>query len=66
MMEKKVEPLELKVGDNGVSISQDYYDDPTVINVPFDQIDLLIQWLQEAKAELSAKRKATAPTLVKG
>ena len=58
-MRRKAEPLEVMVtNDSAVDIVQDYYDEPIVIRVPYDQIDLLVQWLQEAKAELGSKRKA--------
>ena len=56
-MDKRVEPLAVATTkDGGLEILQDYGSgndgDPAVIRVPVHQIDLLIQWLSEAKKEL--------------
>lgn len=65
LMEKRVEPLELKITKDGaVDLIQSRFgddDEADVIRIPYHQIDLVIQWLKEAKAELEAdiKPKAT-------
>jgi len=53
-MKKRVEPLEVATTTDGaVDISQeDGSGNDAVVHVPVHQIDLLVEWLNEAKAEL--------------
>lgn len=54
-MERKMWPIEVEINDQGlICISQDVgplEDDPYILLHP-DQVDLLIQWLNDAKDEL--------------
>ncbi len=54
-MERKMWPIEIETTDQGfICISQDagpMEDDPYILLHP-DQVDLLIQWLNDAREEL--------------
>lgn len=55
-MERRFAELRMATTNDGtVELSQnwDSEDRPDVVVIPLDQIDVLIQWLQEAKAELT-------------
>jgi hypothetical protein len=56
--ERQFEPLTVRVGRGGehVEIEQPGYsgESATTVSVPVHQIPLLIEWLQEAKAEIEA------------
>jgi len=55
-MKKRMEPLEIETHDEYISISQDDYGDGVAaIHVSPEQVETLITWLQEAKAEYKAK-----------
>jgi hypothetical protein len=50
----------VKTGKEGnILIEQEYVgnDQPNVIEITPDQVDVIVQWLQEAKAELQKKTK---------
>jgi hypothetical protein len=53
-MEKRMEPLKVRTTNDGqILIEQEFHsDDSHGVFVDPSQVDLLIQWLQEAKAEL--------------
>lgn len=65
-MEKRIEPLELKITKDGeVDLIQSHYEDDDeahVVRIPYHQIDILVKWLKEAKAELKPKATAAAAT----
>jgi hypothetical protein len=59
-MEKRMEAVTVKTGKEGnILIEQEYVgnDQPNVIEITPDQVDVIVQWLQEAKAELQKKTK---------
>lgn len=56
-MEKKMEPLEVKTTTDGaIDIIQGFYgpgdEDAHVVRITPDQVETLVKWLKEAKAEL--------------
>ena len=55
-MKKRMEALTVETNNDSVTISQDDYGDgPDNISIPYEQIDTLIKWLQDAKVELEKK-----------
>lgn len=62
-MEKRVEPLMVRTNAGQVEVSQDYEtgDESGRVVIPLHQIDLVIKWLKEAKAELSMEQPAKPP-----
>ena len=59
-MEKRAEQFAVSTNDDEIVISQERFgdDEDDIVVVTPEQIDLLIQWIQEARAELVAKRDA--------
>ncbi len=53
-MERRMESLEVFMNkSNTVSIQQDRdRDDPAIVTIHPDQVDTLIKWLQEVRAEI--------------
>jgi hypothetical protein len=58
-MDKRVEPLEIATTTDGaVDLIQSYRpndEEAAVVRIPLHQIDLVIQWLKDAKTELEKK-----------
>lgn len=57
-MEKRMEAVTVKTTKEGsIVLEQEYVgsDQPCIIAITPDQVDVIIQWLQEAKAELEKK-----------
>lgn len=61
-MEKRLEPLEIKTTNEGaIELIQDDFDQEriAVIRISPDQVDVVIDWLKQAKAELHGKKAPT-------
>ncbi len=56
-MEKHMEEVGVKTEDGNILIFQINHGDDSVIVVSPDQVDTLVSWLQEAKAEMESKRR---------
>jgi len=56
-MEKHMEEVGVKTEDGRILIFQINHGDDSVIVVSPDQVETLMAWLQEAKAELEMNRK---------
>lgn len=69
-MEKRVEALEIKTTTDGaidlIQGNGHHDDEPSVIRIPVDQVDLVIQWLKEAKAELSGRHATVKAVKLSG
>jgi hypothetical protein len=59
-MEKRAEQFAVSTNNDEIVISQERFgdDEDDIVVVTPEQIDLLIQWILEARAELVAKRDA--------
>jgi len=59
-MEKRAEQFAVSTNKDEIVISQERFgdDEDDIVVVTPEQIDLLIQWIQEARAELVSKRDA--------
>lgn len=59
-MEKRAEQFAVSTNNDEIVISQERFgdDEDDIVVVTLEQTDLLIQWIQEARAELVAKRDA--------
>lgn len=52
-MNRKMQQLDLQSDDDGVMLSQEAYglDVPMLVQISYDQIEMVCEWLQEAKRE---------------
>lgn len=57
-MKKTMERVEVSSGAGVVNISQDCMGEPTDIVISADQVDVVIEWLKEAKVAALKKKKA--------
>ncbi|MBX3302171.1 MAG: hypothetical protein KF693_08140 [Nitrospira sp.] len=58
-MDRRMEPIEVRTTNDGtIEIIQDSFGDPTeavVIRIATDQVEILTQWLKDAKKEIQGE-----------